>query len=409
VYNIINDGGKYMNINYLEIRSLITPISENIVTSFFKEIEKIGNFTLTKVTSEEWFNLDFGIIYIATGGTEGVFLEKFEEYTKKPCYILTSGESNSLAASMEILSYLKNHGKEGEILHGDAPFIAKRINTIVTANKAVTNFIGSRIGVFGKPSDWLISSSYNKEQLYKEFNITVIEIPMEEIIKEIKLEKYLDNENTLKLKAMNYDKTELEKSLNVYGAFKRIVNKNNLNGFTVRCFDLLDTVFTTGCIGLAILNSEGIYSGCEGDVPALISMMILGEISGKPVFQCNPSRINLQTKEMVLAHCTLPLNLPYKMSLTTHFESGIGVAIAGSIKEGKITIFKTSGDLGRYYVNNGNIIENLRENNLCRSQIKITLDNYSYFTTNPISNHHLVCIGDYTNEIKEFFKLIKKL
>ena len=30
----------------------------------------------------------------------------------------------------------------------------------------------------------------------------------------------------------------------------------------------------------------------------------------------------------------------------------------------------------------------------------------SYFLTDPIQNHHLVCTGDYTDEIKEFFALL---
>ncbi len=109
---------------------------------------------------------------------------------------------------------------------------------------------------------------------------------------------------------------------------------------------------------------------------------------------------------MIFAHCTLPINMPYEYDLTTHFESGIGVAIAGSIPEGDMTIFKTSADLSRYYASRGTIVENLREGSLCRSQIKIKLSDYNYFTSNPINNHHLVCVGDETDAIREFFGLI---
>ena len=34
---------------------------------------------------------------------------------------------------------------------------------------------------------------------------------------------------------------------------------------TVRCFDLLGRIGTTGCLALAILNAEGIPAACEGD------------------------------------------------------------------------------------------------------------------------------------------------
>ena len=393
-----------MDINYLEIRSSITPVNSIFIGEFFREIEREGNFKLKSVTKEEWVNSDFNLVYIATGGTEGIFLDNIDLFTKNTCYILTSGESNSLAASMEILSYLQQNNKKGEILHGDSATIAKRINTIYKVNKAIKNFKGKRLGIFGKPSDWLISSVYNKDYLLEKFDITLVEVPMNEVIREIKLNLYDETKDTIRLKSMKYDIVEVDKSLYVYGGLKRLVERFNLDGFTIRCFDLLDSVNTTGCLGLAILNSEGIFSGCEGDVPALLSMIILNNISGHPVFQCNPSRINLKRNEMVLAHCTLPLNLPYEFNLTTHYESGIGVAIAGLIPIGDMTIFKTSGSLDRYYVNNGTIIRNLKESNLCRSQILIKLDDFSYFTSNPISNHHLICTGNYKEEIEEFFK-----
>ena len=141
-------------------------------------------------------------------------------------------------------------------------------------------------------------------------------------------------------------------------------------------------------------------------MPSALSMAILGELSQQPVFMCNPSRIDTRAGNMVLAHCTLPVNMPREMQLTTHFESGIGVAIAGNIPEGTCTVFKAGADLSRYYAKAGMIEKNLRETSLCRTQIQVTLDDMSYFLTDPIQNHHLVCNGDYTDEIREFFTLL---
>ena len=184
------------------------------------------------------------------------------------------------------------------------------------------------------------------------------------------------------------------------------MDRYQLGAVTVRCFDLLDSVQTTGCLALAILNAEGIYAGCEGDVPSALSMAILGAVSGQPGFMCNPSRIDMQAGNMILAHCTLPLNMPYALNLTTHYESGIGVAIAGSIPEGPCTVFKADGALSRYYVKAGRLTQNLREPCLCRSQIRVELDDFSYFLTNPIHNHHIVCVGDHTAAVEEFFRLL---
>ena len=62
---------------------------------------------------------DLNLIYVRTGGTEGVF-KKIQpllmERSSRPFYLLTSGKSNSLAASMEILSYLNMNKLKGEII-----------------------------------------------------------------------------------------------------------------------------------------------------------------------------------------------------------------------------------------------------------------------------------------------------
>ena len=59
------------------------------------------------------------IIYIRTGGTEGLFQEKVAPHLLsagapdgggQPVRLLASGQSNSLAASMEILSWLRLRG-----------------------------------------------------------------------------------------------------------------------------------------------------------------------------------------------------------------------------------------------------------------------------------------------------------
>ena len=59
-----------------------------------------------------------------------------------------------------------------------------------------------------------------------------------------------------------------------------------------------------------------------------------------------------------------------------------------------------------FFAKRGKITENLHESCLCRTQIKLKLDDFSYFLTNPINNHHLVCCGDYADALNEFFALI---
>lgn len=396
-----------MAISVYKIQSTLSQVTQDGVNAYLHSIETVLGEALPLVSIDQFIQQDFGLIFVASGGSEGIFLSQFDRLSDRPVYILTSGENNSLAASMEILSYLHQHGKPGEIIHGSPAHVARRIRALQRSTAALQQLHGAVMGVIGAPSDWLIASSDDDSAYRAKLGLSLKPVPIEELITEINRGGYPENQWTCQLKSDGWDAAEMEKALNVYGALKRIVEKYGLSGLTVRCFDLLDTVKTTGCLGLAILNAEGIYAGCEGDVPSLISMAILGAVSGQPVFMCNPSRIDTEGGTMVLAHCTLPIDMPSAYTLKTHYESGIGVALAGTIPEETCTIFKTSGALDRHFAKAGKIVANLQEDCLCRTQIQLALDDFSYFLKDPINNHHLVCLGDHTDALAQFFAQIQ--
>ena len=347
---------------------------------------------------------DLVFSFIGGGGTEGRFLQILDKLPR-PVFLLTSGASNSLAASMEILSYLRQNDIQGEIIHGSENKMATKIANLAKVFKTRKTIRSLKIGRVGKPSDWLISSDVDAEKSKELNGIEIIDIPMQEFFDEIAKKQYEENEFTkLYKEGCRFPESEIELSLHIYGALKRICTKYGLKGVTVRCFDLLEPIKGTGCMALAILNSEGIYAGCEGDTPALISMVIIGELSGEKVFMANPSRIDSDNNQIIFAHCTLPITMPDKLEYMTHFESGLGVAIRGKITEGPITVFKASGLLDEYYVDSGTLLENLNEFNLCRTQIRLQLNDINYFLTESIGNHHLIVKGDHADLVDEFFR-----
>ena len=391
---------------FYQIKSPLSQITEERMRRYIDSLSDALGEKLEKVSLEQYLADDFALLYVASGGSEGYFLEVFDQLKSRHCYILTSGDSNSLAASMEILSFLKKHGGSGEILHGDIEQVAGRIRALKNAHRAKALLKGKKLGCIGKPSDWLIASDYAPRAMMDKLGMGFVSIEMSELLTEIAKESYPENRYTDLFKKQAFDKAEIEKALYVYGAFKRLVEKYDLCGVSVRCFDLLDTVKTTGCLGLSILNAEGIYGGCEGDVPALLSMAVLGAVTGEPLFMCNPSRFDTKAGTAVFAHCTIPVTMLKSFCFNTHFESGIGVAVQGTFEEGPCTIFKCEGDLSRFHAQEGTILDMPWSDMLCRTQIKVKLDDFSYFLTNPINNHHILCRGNHAADMEAFFKLI---
>ena len=364
-------------------------INENTL-KLLNELMSISDVEFNISSIDELYNSDLSLILIQSGGSEGLFLENIKNL-KPPFYLLTYGYNNSLAASLEILSYLKDNNLEGEVLHGSNEYIIKRIKELTKVN------VKYRFGIIGKPSDWLIASNANYETAKRLHNIELVDISINKVS-----DYYFKSVKDYNLE-FKYDSKEIDKALKLHKVLNKIKEEYNLNGLTIRCFDLLEKLKTTSCLSLSLLNNEGIVATCEGDVPTMISMHILNKLTNQVGFQANPSRIDVENKKMILAHCTLPLNMVNKYNLDTHFESGIGVAIKGYLKEEKVTIFKLSKNLKDYYVTTGTIIKNLEESNLCRTQIEVSIDdNIEYFLNRPYGNHHVVIYGDYKNDIIKY-------
>ena len=373
--------------------------------AFIGEIEKaLGiSFDFRGQNFSDYGSHDLELIYVRTGGTEGLFKEVLPELNG-PIRILTSGKSNSLAASMEILSYLNMLGRTGEIIHGSITYISERIRTHAKVAAAVKKLKVSRLGIIGAPSDWLISSNADASILAERLGVTLINIPISEIEAEYSFSandelgetaQAVDDE--FRQNAPSALQKYADGAFRIYKALKSIIARYDLSGLTVRCFDLLGSLGNTGCMALAILNSEGIPAGCEGDVPALVTMAVGNALTGVCGFQANPSRIDPETGEILFAHCTIPLNMRSGYGFNTHFESGIGIAICGQIPSGDATIFKISGDLSRTFCCDAQLIRCQSERDLCRTQAILKLEDKdlcrTYFLRNPVGNHHIIFPG----------------
>ena len=363
---------------------------------FLKGVFPEGDFELKGSDFSDFGTHTLDLIYVRTGGAEGIFKALLPEMLTRGIeryYLLTSGKSNSLAASLEILSYLRQQGLKGEVLHGSDAYVGERIHTLAKVQEARAALKGMRIGVVGQPSDWLIASHADPIALLDKLGVRMVEVPMEELLVEIGKAKGEPAPEEQEMAPKVRD--AYPGAVQIYNALKVLVEKYSLNAFTLRCFDLLTAVGNTGCLALSCFNSEGIPASCEGDVPALLSMMIANALTGVCGFQANPARIDVETGRMLFAHCTIPFNMVEDWQFDTHFESGIGVGIHGIFPEGPVTVFKVSGDLKRHFAAEGELLGNQYEQNLCRTQVYLQLkpEDARYFLTDPIGNHHIIIPG----------------
>ena len=324
------------------------------------------------------------VVAVLSGGTEDQFIQLVKENKidlKRPVYLMVSGFSNSIPAALEILSFIRQNNGTAKIMQHAKDTVFPDVTdteslTRAPLAKVLKNEKRLRLGVVGQPSDWLIASKVDYKAVLEQMNCELVDIPFEEI------------------SSLGEVDPGMKGAEAIYERLKEIIAKHKLDGITVRCFDLFKTVKNTGCIAVSKLNDEGIPAGCEGDIPVLLTMMACKKLTGEPAWMGSPARVETDGR-ILLAKCTIALKMTTKHEYTTHFESGIGVAIHGEVEPGEYTLVKLGHDMKRLLAVNVRVTGCQYEQNLCRTQIWIQTTPIvsQYLMTSPLSDHHVLIKG----------------
>lgn len=342
------------------------------------------------------------IFFIMSGGVEGEFAKLYQNYPS-PFILLIDQKDNSLASALEIISFLKDRHLNYLLLDGEIdPHIA--LTQYLYFKDLKTQMGEDILGVIGEPSNWLIASKCDYKLIKNKFNLTVIDIPYEELINHID-EQYYDEELYKRFASFIKDQNELIQALKVHQALLKICEKYHLKGLTIRCFDLLKLKNVTSCLSLGLLNEKGIVASCEGDVPSMVTMYLIKKILNLPSFQANPSLIS--QNKIILAHCSVPFNMCSSYQLLTHFESNKSLAIKGEMFPGSYTIVKFNHDFSKLFIKEVYQGHNLNLPHLCRTQIALEGDNLKLDLLNSgVANHMILVKGHYLKELMIAFNLL---
>ena len=381
------------SLKYRILNTGLPPTPLSVVRKYLAPLIENAPKTVNLVESKEPLKKGEPILaFCASGGTEAGFLKLALENPQSPAVILVHKKANSFAAGCEISSRLNQEFKQGN--RAPAIFVnvedKKRVDAILRAASVASAFAQKtpKMGIIGEPSDWLIGSGKYAKGLPEKFGIKSEQIPIATLVDKVKKEN---------------------KSL--YNSLREIIDEHGLDAFTIRCFDLLSSLKTTTCLEVSRLNDENIISACEGDIPATITMMIMQKMTGSPVFMANPTSVELDKDVARFAHCTIPKRLCTSSVIKTHFESGIGHAIAGKVKEGTWTVARFGVDrsvmASKCEIHNPETLSP----NQCRTQIiaDITHDFASRLRNGEVlGNHVLLVPGDIQQSLEIYSKYFLK-
>ncbi|MFW9994752.1 MAG: hypothetical protein ACFFD4_22105 [Candidatus Odinarchaeota archaeon] len=396
---------------------------ETIITGVQKRITPHAVYREFKKEAQVLF------LIIGTGGTEKLAYEALEgipEWTR--FFIIAFSGNNSLPAALELRAALEDKTGQGvEVI-----FTREKQNTDFYIGKIVlkakqtirlNQFFRGRLGMIGEPSSWLIASSPDTKKISQYWPLELISISEDKV-----REKYLNQSQrdveeeldrfmeTWGKKADSVDhisQEELLKAIRLYLTLKQVVTEEGLLGFTIRCFDWLTDLEVGACLALSLLISDSITAGCEGDLPSLITMLFLQNVTGGELpFMANLSSVN--DNEIILAHCTVPLAICSSYTLTTHFETGLSIGVRGRISRGEQVIIGRIGgkNLTQAQWFRGIVVKNVERDDICRTAVKIVLEPpYPALLKEALANHYVLVKGteEMLDEVKSCWEWIRNL
>jgi L-fucose isomerase-like protein len=399
--------------DFRHVRSQFIPTGDDFfvtLSAYDKALGSIGGRRLDEASTP---GTNPCLYFMDTGGTEQILLDLLDaNQGEAPILIIAHPAFNSLPASLEVLARLQQDQIKGRILFLQGPDdragLAEIEQTI--KNNAVARKLSmTRIGLIGDPSDWLVASKPQADLVQKQWGPEIVNISIDELkqaIEEIELSRLEPTTRSLMEGATEVREPTAEALtdvVRVYEALKQLVQTHTLHALTLRCFDLVLDLNTTGCFALSQLIDEGVVSGCEGDLVSTIGMIWAGEVTGETPWMANPAHLDGLTNSLTLAHCTVPRNLVTDYGLRSHFESGLGVGIQGTIANGPVTLLRIGGKaMEKLWLGEGQIVKAGKDESLCRTQVDIKLSqgNVKELLESPLGNHLVMIVGHHADQLQ---------
>ena len=343
------------------------------------------------------------VLLLLTGGTEQQAIE-LADRSLGPAVILCHSAHNSLPAAMETTAALQARGRRTRLVYLDGPFAADELRVIAGAAALADAFARQRIGLIGQPSPWLVASSPPPAAVERLLGLTLERIELGEVLSRVP-----EDASELppgELKAVG--ESERRMGGRVRAALSRLTEDRRLTALSIACFGLLPHGMTA-CWALADLAGRGIPAGCEGDLPSLLALIAAQELTGGPGFLANPAHIDAKAGRVLLAHCTAPLPLLSSYKLRTHFESGLGLAVEGTLKPGLYTLVRFGGTRleQAFFVEGAVLSERVDREDLCRTQVVFHMPGgaAARMLERPLGNHHVLIPGRHRAVLQGYHEL----
>ncbi|MBW1787100.1 MAG: hypothetical protein JRK53_10870 [Deltaproteobacteria bacterium] len=297
----------------------------------------------------------------------------------------------------------------------------RRTLRIVGAKKALAD---TRVLMFGFPPSWHLRwyGFPDLERLRRRFGVEFVPVELRELIETVpKVDpkaaaRIADEwaENAREISGPSPD--HIRQSVTAYLAMSRIMEKKGAGAMVINCLEITQAKkfsdkIINPCMGMQTMRDRGIPAGCEMDIPCLLTMILLGQLTNAPAFLGNIVRADPEKNEIKLSHCILPTRmpgfdkdpLPYTLC---DLHGAKGVTAYTHINPGQpVTLARARRNLERITASGGELTDS-EDTCFCRNTLTIRVPDARRFVQLAEGNHHAMVFGDCLEDLEALCGLL---
>ena len=297
------------------------------------------------------------------------------------------------------------------------PQLEEGILTYARAAATARALGSARIGLFGYASMGMYTGTIDHTQLRAQVGPEIDHLDQYLIVE--RFEKITDAEvEALMPRTEGWQcssavsETDLRKVLRMYAAIKSLAVEHRFDAVTVKCQYELSRLFGLApCVPLSMLADEMVTS-CEGDVPLVVSQLILHYLTGDPTSYGDLHHVT--SKGILLGACGFaPMSYAANRPIINkHTALYAGLLNSSPYKEGTVTLARLAQRRGGFkmHISGGYATEPppFREVGCppypC-TQVALD-DDVEAFMQNISSQHYAIAYGDVREELVELCRLL---
>lgn len=344
-------------------------------------------------------------------------IPKLERY-RKPVVILQNGNEG-----IDFGAYYRSIGGEAHVCMD-----LRDLNEIahcLWVRKAVANTRALVLTHGSMPTFGLQSVIRDPELIRQRYGMEIVKLPFYDIF------KYMDQVTDEEARPI-YERIlggSLDTKVNTdwfindikyYLAARKMMDVYDCNAFSTACHELCTSEIPqnrkfTPCMCHSIMKDEGIPSGCEEDLNALLAMTIMQLAANRPAFMGNP---NHETDELLRIHHAVPAlqmngygTKPLKYKLWAFTGQGFGgklqVDFTQNLSE-YITLGRFNPLADTMCVKVGKVIRSEYDEVYCSPYYYIQMDDARRFMHNlaGFGHHQVLIFGDYLRMLKDIAEVM---